>query len=624
MGLPIPKLADKTFSAIFLEARALIGRDSSAWTDHNLHDPGITFTDLFAWLAEMQLYYLDRITTAHKIKFLKMLGTAPRGPRPARVLATFQKVEREQALPAGMEIIARKGKEELCFTLDKEIRLVPVSLGKIQTVRGVEIFDQTKANHQEDISFFAFGEDPGVGAALHLDLDVHVATLAGEMTLTFLLDDSELPRSGAQAREAVDITPSVELNWEYLLAGEPWQRLTVTADGTRGFTQSGSVTIVGPAMPAGQSLTIRCQLASGQYEIAPRLNTILLNTATLLQVQEISTRSPGDGRPGQQRRFDAKGIIPESLKVEVGTPDSPHLGWQQVSTFDQSAPDDRHYLFDPVAGELLFGNGLNGRVPSPAEMIKISWQRTLGARGNIPPGWQFDLAGLKAINLVAGTGGQEAESVDAALARARSDLSLPHRAVTATDYEEIALMTPGLRVARAKAIVNYHPDYPCVKNFPNVVTVVVVPVSQPRKKAPTPGPGFLDTISRHLDRHRLITTRVKVVGPQYIKISVSVVIHLKAGCSQRKVLQSVQLALNAFLDPLQGGPDGGGWPFGRAVFPAEIYQVVDGVPGVDYLTGLAVKADGGQASPSGVIVIPRHALVYAGQHQIRLGTEVQP
>lgn len=44
------------------------------------------------------------------------------------------------------------------------------------------------------------------------------------------------------------------------------------------------------------------------------------------------------------------------------------------------------------------------------------------------------------------------------------------------------------------------------------------------------------------------------------------------------------LALKRFLDPLAGGEDGEGWPFGRDLFVSEIYQLLDTLPGVDYAT----------------------------------------
>lgn len=43
-------------------------------------------------------------------------------------------------------------------------------------------------------------------------------------------------------------------------------------------------------------------------------------------------------------------------------------------------------------------------------------------------------------------------------------------------------------------------------------------------------------------------------------------------------------ALKQFLDPLAGGENGKGWPFGRNVFISEIYQLLDTLPGIDYVS----------------------------------------
>ena len=81
---------------------------------------------------------------------------------------------------------------------------------------------------------------------------------------------------------------------------------------------------------------------------------------------------------------------------------------------------------------------------------------------------------------------------------------------------------------------------------------------------------------------------------------------------------AVQQALTGFLDPLKGGIEGQGWPFGRPVFPAEIYQVIEGVEGVDYVTGLSLSAEGEYQEDGGVFKIPPLALVYSGDHQIAI------
>ena len=46
-------------------------------------------------------------------------------------------------------------------------------------------------------------------------------------------------------------------------------------------------------------------------------------------------------------------------------------------------------------------------------------------------------------------------------------------------------------------------------------------------------------------------------------------------------------ALKEFFDPLRGGPERRGWPFGRSIYVSEIYALLDDLPGVDYVSQLA-------------------------------------
>jgi hypothetical protein len=73
--------------------------------------------------------------------------------------------------------------------------------------------------------------------------------------------------------------------------------------------------------------------------------------------------------------------------------------------------------------------------------------------------------------------------------------------------------------------------------------------------------------------------------------------------------------LNAFLDPLTGGPDGLGWPFGRDVYRSEILQVIGAVPGVDHVIRLTLKTDQGEPQCDNLCVGPM-GLVTAGPHII--------
>ncbi|HXG30615.1 MAG TPA: baseplate J/gp47 family protein, partial [Thermodesulfobacteriota bacterium] len=145
--------------------------------------------------------------------------------------------------------------------------------------------------------------------------------------------------------------------------------------------------------------------------------------------------------------------------------------------------------------------------------------------------------------------------------------------------------------------------------------VVVVPYAREGTVTPIPGEGFLQTVLRHLDTHRLVTTDLYVIGPEYVRVSVMCRVHTMKKSSPTEVGKRVQKAIEGFLDPLKGGPDGKGWPFGRSVFPSEIYQMVDGVEGVDYVTGVSLSAEG-RYREGDIIRIPPTALVFSGEHRL--------
>ncbi|HSB52513.1 MAG TPA: hypothetical protein VLD40_07620, partial [Dissulfurispiraceae bacterium] len=215
MGLPIPKLADKTFEEIVQEARALISRYSPGWTDHNLHDPGVTFIELFAWVAEMQIYYLDRVTEEHERKFLEMVGFSQLGLQAARIALTFESVKSVVTVPAGTRAETfLESVGGLPFETEEEIVLIPHVLKSVKTVSGSEVLDRTEANNREEISFPAFGEQAQAGAALHLGFDKPLPMK--RITLTFDLFENDLPRPGRHGDEAEQVVHSVGTTWEYL------------------------------------------------------------------------------------------------------------------------------------------------------------------------------------------------------------------------------------------------------------------------------------------------------------------------------------------------------------------------------------------------------------------------
>ena len=74
MPLQLPNLDDRRYADLVEEARALIPTYTPEWTNHNPSDPGITLIELFAFLSEMLLYRLNRVTAANILSFLKLLN----------------------------------------------------------------------------------------------------------------------------------------------------------------------------------------------------------------------------------------------------------------------------------------------------------------------------------------------------------------------------------------------------------------------------------------------------------------------------------------------------------------------------------------------------------------------
>jgi predicted phage baseplate assembly protein len=313
--------------------------------------------------------------------------------------------------------------------------------------------------------------------------------------------------------------------------------------------------------------------------------------------------------------------------------------WILVDDLDASGPNDAHFIFDASADTIAFGDGINGDVPQAAvenngdvdrNIRIIAMQTSDGENGNVVRGTIRGFAdpallpkGLQSLytsHVIAASGGAATEALADAQARARADLRMQYQAVTSDDFEFLAINTPGLRVARAKAI-------PCFSatGKPNPkasVTVVVLPYSTSAK--PVPSNNFLLNVCRHLDRHRLITTRVEVVAPNYVRVSVQATVLLQPGFEIDASRQRIVKALNRFLRPVPepGDKENLGWPFGRTVFKSEIYELIEKVEGVDCVEKVVLTAEGSGAArdASGNITITPTSVVFSGDHQVEVVT----
>jgi len=620
--LPIPDLDDRSFDQLVKEAIRRIPVYAPEWTDHNVHDPGITLIELFAWLTEMQLYSLDRIGDRHYLKYLKLLGIQPQPARPAKVDVTFSL----KSISDGIVTVEKQSKvftnntaTGITFETDEEIDVLPMVLKRVVSFANLKYSEVTEFNQPNNTFYNAFGEKAEAGSSLYLGFNFEKATIVDrEVKFNVYLYEEDLPPVGKHGSEIAKVYPSAEVLWEYW-AGDvnEWLALELNPSVNEVVTtlsSSGRISFIMPSDIEKSRVStidedlfwIRCRVIQGGYEIPPRIDRIMLNTVAAMQGITVDKESLGSssGLPYQSFSTEQSPIIVGTQVVTIKGDD-----WQEVDDFDASEPEDNHYVIDRETGEITFGDGIRGKVPPQDEEIYITYRYGGGEQGNIPANEiaiiynkDGNLLDIGVGNCFPATGGKEKETIQEAILRAKMELKIPFRAVTAEDFEFIAEATPGLRVARAKAKVYSDND--------NEVIVVVVPHS-PLEKA-TPSSGFMRTVCEHIDMHRLITTNIKMDKPEYVRVSINAAIKIKPGANSNVVSGRVEKAIDGFLSPLKGGPEGDGWPFGRSVYRSEVYEVIDKVEGVDCVSRLSLSG------AMGDLDIGDLDLVYPGRHNIEI------
>lgn len=747
MTLKLPNLDDRRWSDLVEESRALIPVYGREWTDHNVHDPGITVIELLAYVAEMDLFQLNQIPDTHKRKFLALIGLRPEPPRAAHVVMKFglDAAMPSLELPAGLAFTTPAG-EPIRFELQEAISVVAGDIGALQFWDGKAFQDLTHAwRRGEPIN--AFGPNPQSGAAFYVGFSA--ALPAGKPARLHFRFSGE--KSSQRERERIEkemaertqdcqppidqnpcvpavarpaapavtpvpspplelVHPSVRTVWEFWAdsgAQGQWEALRPVEDqlldGTRSFTLDGKVSFQLPSAMIGQVFGsvprklfyLRNRILSGAYDAAPSITGAVFNAAPAIQATPLTSSlriapgaqiqgkvpNPGDtvrltlqldtaGRVNRLNFAGGSAGDPKFLVLAYRAPTSdegllqmeaaflgrtsglpfdsfllPNLpvltsefdlfslsasGWQRWQWRDDlesSSSRDTDVVLDPTTGKITFGDGKNGLLPDAGSLLFVQTNSSVVKAGNVAANavslledsphnrallganWAGVSGHLKTINNpFAAEGGASAETLDQTSLRAFRHVHAPTRAVTLSDYQQFALNTPGVRMARAMAVSDFHDHFPCFQ-APGIVTVVVVPFLP--VGAPTPSRASRRAIAAYLNRRRIIGTRIRVIAPEYVEVSLRAQVKAQKGADRTVVRTRIVRRLEQFLDPLKGGEDGTGWAFGRHVYAPDLLAAIAEVPGVDHVQGFAFTS-GGCTPPCDKICVPPTGLVEAG------------
>jgi predicted phage baseplate assembly protein len=345
-----------------------------------------------------------------------------------------------------------------------------------------------------------------------------------------------------------------------------------------------------------------------------------------------------DGTPGQTFQLQQAPILErkENEYILVTPPGGLPQRWSEVRDFADSSPQHFHYTIDSLTGTIQFGplirepsqikqqtqvrtriqqvqpedttlvqvSDINnnesehqyGAVPPRGSEIRIVTYRTGGGRkGNVQIGAiQFLKSAYpyvaSVVNHIPAINGADAESLEQAVLKAPRILRTRDRAVTAEDFEVLAQQAGAGAIARVRCLPANS------LSQAGIVGLLLVPqantdgIAQGEGIAPEQfalSAALQEQILSYLDERRLLGVQVHLEEPNYIGVSVQTEIALEPAyenpLAQQEILRNLRISLYKYLNPLTGGMDGKGWPFGRPVYTSDIVALLQQTPGVRYL-----------------------------------------
>uniref|UniRef100_A0AAU2VHX4 Baseplate assembly protein n=1 Tax=Streptomyces sp. NBC_00008 TaxID=2903610 RepID=A0AAU2VHX4_9ACTN len=648
MALDFPNLDDRRFQQLVDEAKRYVQQRAPEWTDHNVSDPGVTLIETFAYLVDQLLYRLNRVPDKNYTAFLDLLGICLFPPAAAGADVDFWLSAPQPetvTLPAGTEVTTVRGETEeaVVFATTDELHIVPSELMKLVTSpRTGEQSDRTRTLAEGlDVPCFQATPEPGDALLFGLPAPVPRCVVAVRV-------DSRVEGIGVDPRQP----PLVWEAWD----GGGWRACETGTDTTGGLNRPGEVIV---HVPAGHTASViggtragwlRCRVTEpepGQpfYSESPTVREAAVFTVggtMYAEHAETVTDVPlgtSEGVAGQTFRLGRPPVLldGEPPVVEVSSAEG-WRRWEVVEHFGRSGPADQHVRVDATTGEFTFPPVLRepdgtlrqcGAVPPKGAQLRVARYRTGGGpAGNVARGVISVLRSsvpyvARVTNREAARGGVAGETVANAKLRAPDVLRMQERAVTAEDYEIISRRAaPSVRRVRCMP----------AGDGAGSVKVLVVPDAvadegdRLRFEQLIPSDQELRAITASLDERRLIGTRLVVEPPVYQGVTVVARLAAAPGDTDR-VREAALDALFRLLNPLHGGPDGTGWPFGRPVQYGEVFGVLQRATGNALVEEIRLFAadptTGRRGAPSDRIDVAAGALVFSYQHQVVV-TAIEP
>lgn len=451
---------------------------------------------------------------------------------------------------------------------------------------------------------------PATGRALFVGLDaalseapVNILLLVEEerphdklapMTIEALVADHFVPIVASDATRALGESGILSMTfavkptpWELFGRALTWLRLTPAAGGNANEWKPALRGAYLNAAWASATETLTRELL-GSSEGAPNLTLFLARPPVLRDTLELRVKEP----LGEEERKALLDKDPNLVLSAVENRPGDWVLWKRVVDPGDEPGTERVYALDEANGEILFGDGRRGAIPPVGRdsIVAFQYQRTeAGAAGSDGvPGNSINAR--TPLNLVSpvesveavfaadqAAGGAPAEANERVVRFGTARLRHRNRAVTARDFEDLALQSL--------------PDIVQTRCFvrPGHVRLVVV------MRGNNPEPNAAQV--RELRRLLLAAAPASLAAPQALRITgprvrrLRIVLKLRVASLDHtgEVSHTAKQRIMALFDTATGGADKEGWALGENPSGDDIALALLDAPHLEGIAGVALR-----------------------------------
>ena len=572
MPLPNLNLDDKTFKELVEEAKKYIPIYAPEWTDHGIHDPGITLIELFAWISEMQLYYLSKITEENKLSFLKILGVLGEDDE-LNNISLVNDDESEDSI-----ILKTSSNEDVEF--DGDI-ILPNRINEnkdldftISEVRK-DIVKTYSAVTPEDYEYLVHKYLKNFSRKKQQDDELVIGIKTAETEIYQVEKQLNLKNTDINEKDSGLIYPdscfynNTLLNTEkdnifYPFGDEPKKHDNFYIASKNGFSKKNELIEI--QFTFDNRKEYGDILLSYKYWNGNVWNTLNIKNdsfSTLgCKCAILTFTCPSDIKP-----LEVNGNTNYWIKIEL------------LSDCYIKSSTSKSTKYNP---------------PSISE-IKI----VLNESNDSYSLENNTLTNFKSSNL--------SETIENELLSNIGENKSQIKEIKEEKTEEKQYIND----FRVKAI-------PDVNNkLMKVIIAQKIDSNSNKNYINYEDSDLYEYVFSCLDKCRLVGTPLYVGGPEFVEVSISADINVKKGYNIGSVKNKVEDTLKNFLHPFKGGILKKGWPFGRNVFKSEIYKLLTKVDGIKCVQRMDIYSSNNNCSyDGGNLLIPDNGLVYSQNHSI--------